>query len=68
MNTRLFQQIEVCFLDLVIDLLSNRLNPKAVAQDFIINLKNRPVFVSSIILGSTGLGMVAGYIVSVVTP
>jgi hypothetical protein len=67
MNIRIFKQIEVIFLDLVIDLLSSKFSPYAVITGFYQAFKQRPVFVLLTILASTGLGVLAGYTVSVLT-
>lgn len=67
MTTRVIKNIEICILDLIIDLLSNRLNPKEISREFVQVLKQKPLFITSIILGSTFVGMTAGYFCYIAT-
>jgi hypothetical protein len=67
MNTRLLNRIEICVLDLIIDLLSKRYSLHAVFTDISGVIKHKPLFISSIILGSSCVGMAAGYFCFVMT-
>ena len=67
MNTRLLNRIEICVLDLIIDLLSKRFSLHAVFTEISRAIKQKPLFISSIIVGSSCVGVAAGYFCFVMT-
>ena len=67
MNTRLLNRIEICVLDLIIDLLSKRFSLQDVFTEISRAIKQKPLFIYSIIVGSSCVGVAAGYFCFVIT-